>query len=39
LLDFEALDELVDIGYRYATEQINAWAEAGLLAETLGIHT
>jgi predicted acylesterase/phospholipase RssA len=38
LLDFEALDELADIGYRYATEQINAWREAGTLAETLGIH-
>jgi len=39
LLDFEALDELVDIGYRYASEQINAWKDAGTLVETLGIHT
>jgi predicted acylesterase/phospholipase RssA len=37
LMDFEALDELVDIGYRYATEQIRAWGEAGTLDETLGI--
>jgi predicted acylesterase/phospholipase RssA/CRP-like cAMP-binding protein len=37
LLDFEALDELVDIGYRYAAEQIEVWREAGRLAETLDI--
>jgi predicted acylesterase/phospholipase RssA len=38
LLDFEALDEMVDVGYRHAREKIGSWAESGLLAEKLGVH-
>ena len=38
LLDFEALDEMVDVGYRHAREKIGSWAESGLLAKKLGVH-
>jgi predicted acylesterase/phospholipase RssA len=38
LLDFQALDEMVDAGYEHARERIRAWSEAGLLADRLGVH-
>ena len=37
LLDFDALNELIGIGYRYATDRIKAWKETGTLEEKLGI--
>jgi predicted acylesterase/phospholipase RssA len=37
LLDFEALDEMADAGYRHARERIQAWAESGLLTQKLGV--
>jgi predicted acylesterase/phospholipase RssA len=37
LLDFEALDEMVDVGYHHARDRIEAWGEAGLLTDRLGI--
>ena len=37
LLDFDAVDEMADTGYRHARAQIGSWADAGLLAEKLGV--
>jgi len=39
LLDFEALDELIDIGYHCAIEHIKAWRDADMLTETPRIHS
>jgi NTE family protein len=38
LLDFQALDEMVDAGYQHARDRIQAWSETGLLADKLGLH-
>jgi predicted acylesterase/phospholipase RssA len=35
LLQFDALDEMVEVGYHHALDRIQAWAETGLLAERL----
>jgi predicted acylesterase/phospholipase RssA len=37
LLQFDALDEMVETGYSYACDRIEEWANAGLLAEKLGV--
>jgi predicted acylesterase/phospholipase RssA/CRP-like cAMP-binding protein len=37
LMDFDAHDELIEIGYRCATDQIRVWKETNKLPDKLGI--
>jgi predicted acylesterase/phospholipase RssA len=37
LLDFDALDEMVEIGYRHARGEVQAWSQAGHLEGKLGV--
>jgi predicted acylesterase/phospholipase RssA len=38
LLDFDALDEMMAIGYRHTRDLLESWTAEGLLSEKLGVH-